>query len=139
MRRCAFILGFAALLSSPAAAQRSAPAPARAAPPAAPAPAPAPAPGGSIGMPVRMSVRTLIGICNENHGACLTYVLGAIDAFVATSVVNYGQTYLCFPPAVTNQQVANVAIAFLRAHPEAPDANAALVVLQGVRTAFPCH
>jgi hypothetical protein len=144
MRVFACFLGLAAVASGPAVAQQ------RPAPPVQPrlqqpAPAPvqpgpvrlAPAPAGPV-MPIRMTARSLTAICNENQGACLTYVLGAVDAFDAASVVNFGRVYICLPPQVTNQQIANVAIAFLRAHPEAQDANAGLVVIQGVRASYPC-
>ena len=130
MRACAFLLALAALTAGPAGAQRLAPAPA----PIRATPAPPP-----TTVPTRLTAKGLTTICSQNEGACLTYVLGAIDAFVATSVVNYGGTDLCFPAQVTNLQIATVAIAYVRAHPEAQDRNAALVVLQGVRVSFPCH
>jgi hypothetical protein len=139
MRWYAFFLGLAALLSSPAAAERRTPPPAPAPRPAAPAqPQAAPAPA-AVSIPVRVTARTLASICNENQGACLTYVLGAIDAHVAASIVNFGRTYICIPPQVTNQQIANVAVAFMRAHPEAQDSNAALVVIRGVTASYPCR
>jgi hypothetical protein len=135
MRACVFFLGLVALFAGPAAAQR--PAPQRLAPPPAPLQAtPAPMPST---VPTRLTAKGLGLICNQNEGACLTYVLGAIDAFVATSIVNYGRTDLCFPAQVTNMQIAGVAIAYVRAHPEAQDRNAAIVVLSGVRASFPCH
>jgi hypothetical protein len=135
MRWSAFFLGLA-LLSGPAAAQtRSVPAPA----PRQAAPAQAqPAPSGTM-MPVRATARALTAICNENQGACLTYVMGAIDSYVGTSLVNFGRSYVCIPPQVTNQQVTNVAVAFLRAHPEMQDTNAALVVIQGISVSYPCR
>lgn len=90
-------------------------------------------------MPVRATARALLGICNENQGACLTYVMGAVDAYVGTSIVNFGRAYVCIPPQVTNQQIANVAVAYLRTHPEMLDVNAALVVVQGVSASYPCR
>src|SRR5437764_14988383 len=121
MRLCALILAFAALLAGPAAAQRSVP-PLRPAPaPVRPAPAPVPAPVPMQPIPTRLTAKGLGAICNQNEGACLTYVLGAIDAFAATDIVNFNRIDLCFPPQATNLQIANVAIAFMRAHPEAQD------------------
>ena len=129
-------LALAALLASPAGAQRSTP-PQRLAPAPAPLQAtPAPMP---TTVPTRLTAKGLGTVCNQNEGACLTYVMGAIDAFVATSVINYGRTDLCFPAQVTNMQIASVAISYVRAHPEAQDRNAAIVVLQGLRASFPCH
>ena len=135
MRACPCFLAFAVLLAGPAIAQR--PAPPRLAPPPAPLQAtPTPMPST---VPTRLTAKGLAAVCNQNEGACLTYVLGAIDAFVATSIINYGRTDLCFPAQVTNLQIAGVAIAYVRAHPEAQDRNAAIVVLQGVRASFPCR
>ncbi|HEX4737885.1 MAG TPA: Rap1a/Tai family immunity protein [Allosphingosinicella sp.] len=140
MKSCLCVLGLAALVATPAAARQTR-APARTPAPApvqAPQPAPAPAQSG-LAIPVRVTARALLGVCSENQGACLTYVLGAVDSYVASSVVNFGRPYLCFPPQVTNQQIANVAVAYMRAHPEAQDSNAGLVVIQGVATSFPCR
>ena len=137
MRLCAFILGIAALLPSPAMAQARrapAPVPAQAQRQAQPQPQPTGTP-----MPVRATARSLLAICNENQGACLTYVMGAVDSYVGTSIVNFGRAYVCIPPQVTNQQIANVAVMFLRAHPEMQDTNAALVVVQGISASYPCR
>lgn len=145
MKSCVFFLGLAAaLLSSPVGAQTRRPA----TPPPAPAqrqatptstqPQAVPAPSGTP-MPVRATARGLTAVCAENQGACLTYVMGAVDAYVGTTVVNFGRAYVCIPPQVTNQQIANVAVAFMRAHPEMQDMNAALVVIQGVSSSYPCR
>lgn len=136
MKLSVLLVGLAALLSASATAQTP-----RAPNPAAPAPrqaTPAPAATG-IPMPVRATVRALLGICNADQGACLTYVMGALDSYVGTSIVNFGRTYVCIPQQVTNQQVANVAVAYLRAHPDMQDMNAALVVVQGVSASYPCR
>jgi hypothetical protein len=77
-------------------------------------------------------------VCNENGAACLTYVLGVVDSYVATTVASFGKPRLCFPPQVNNQQIANVAIAYVRAHPEQQNLNAAMPVILGVQAAFPC-
>jgi hypothetical protein len=136
MKLSALLFGLAALLCAPAAAQArgAAPAPHQ----AATAPPQAPAPTGTP-MQVRATARALTAICNENEVACLAYVTGAVDAYVGTSVVNFGRAYVCIPPQVTNRQIANVAVAFLRAHPEMQDMNAALVVVQGISVSFPCR
>jgi hypothetical protein len=126
MRWSVFLLALAAALPGPTFAQ------ARRAPTAAPAPTGTP-------MPVRATARALGAICNENQGACIAYVTGAVDAYVGTSLVNFGRAYVCVPPQVTNQQITNVAIVFLRAHPEMQDMNAALVVVQGVSASYPCR
>jgi hypothetical protein len=129
MRLSVLLLGLAALLPAAAAAQ-----PHRATASAAAQPQPTGTP-----MLVRATARSLGAICNENQGACIAYVTGAVDAYVGTSLVNFGRSYVCVPPQVTNQQITNVAVAFLRAHPEMQDMNAALVVIQGVSASYPCR
>ena len=120
MRYYAFTAALAALLAGPAAAQPSA---------------------ATIRVPTRLTAKELRTICRRDERGCLDYVLGAVDSFVATSVVNSGRTDLCFPPSTTNAQIAGVAIAYIRAHPQAEeeDRNAAIMVLQGIRAAFPCR
>src|ERR1700684_2469408 len=105
MRWSACFLGLAAFAPGPAVAQARAPAQTQ---PQIQRPAPAPAQQ-AIGMPTRITAGSLAVICGQNQPACLTYVLGAVDAFQASTVVNFGRAYVCFPPQVTNQQIANVA------------------------------
>src|SRR3954464_6399936 len=83
MRLSALLLGVAVLVATPAIAQpRRAPAPASA--------QPQPVPTGTP-MAVRATARSLGAICNENQGACIAYVTGAVDAYVGTSLVNFGR------------------------------------------------
>jgi hypothetical protein len=137
------VLGFAILCAAPAVAtqtrvpprvpatvQRQAPPLAQAQPPAQAQP---------VRYPTRVTAKALSAVCSENNAACLTYVLGVVDAYVATTIASFGQSHLCFPPQVSNQQIANVAIAYLHAHPEQQDANAATAVILGIQAAYPCR
>ncbi|MDB5692391.1 MAG: Rap1a immunity protein [Alphaproteobacteria bacterium] len=137
MKFGSYLFGLAAALAGPAmAAQARAPAPAPVQPQGQAAPAPPAAP--PVQYPTRVSVKQLTAVCGENGAACLTYVLGVVDSYVTTSIANFGRPHVCVPPQVSNQQVANTAIAYLRAHPGAPDANAAIPVILGVQAAYPC-
>ncbi|MEA3001696.1 MAG: Rap1a immunity protein [Sphingomonadales bacterium] len=131
------LFGLAAALAGPAAAAAApARAPAAVPPQAQPAPAPPAAP--AVQYPMRVSVRQLNAVCNENGAACLTYVLGVVDSYVTTSIANFGRPKLCIPVQVNNQQIVNTAVAYLRAHPGAQDVNAAIPVILGVQAAYPC-
>jgi hypothetical protein len=129
------LFGLAAALAGPAAAAPVG-APAALQPQAQPAPAPPAAP--AVQYPTRVSVRQLNAVCSENGAACLTYVLGVVDAYVTTSIANFGRPKLCIPAQLNNQQIVNTAVAYLRAHPGAPDVNAAIPVILGVQAAYPC-
>jgi hypothetical protein len=137
MKSTGLVLGLAAVLTTPAAAavQPRAPAPAARPPQVAPAPAPVQTPPPVI--PMRVSVTALNAVCNENAAACMTYVLGVVDGFVATTVSSFGRPYVCIPQQVSNQQLTNVAVAYLRAHPTQHQ-DAGIAVIRAVQASYPC-
>jgi hypothetical protein len=89
-------------------------------------------------VPTRVTARTLIALCNQDRGGCLTYVLGAADAFSSALVASRRPPVFCFPRGTTNDQIAQSAVRYLRAHPEEGGNNAGLVVLAGLTAAYPC-
>jgi hypothetical protein len=89
-------------------------------------------------VPTRVTARILTALCGQDRSACLTYVLGSIDAFAAALVAAGRPQAFCIPKGTTNDQIAQSAVAFLRAHPEEEGNNAALVILAAMRTRFPC-
>jgi Rap1a immunity proteins len=107
----------------PAQAQRP---PAQAQRPAAPA------------VPTRISARTLTALCGQDRSACLTYVLGATDAFASALVAAGRPQVFCFPKGTTNDQIAQSVVRYLRARPQEGNSNAALVILAGLQAAYPC-
>ena len=107
----------------PAQAQRP---PAQAQRPAAPA------------VPTRITARTLTALCGQDRNACLTYVLGATDAFASALVAAGRPQVFCFPRGTTNDQIAQAVVRHLRANPQEGGNNAGLVILAGLTTAFPC-
>ena len=125
----AIMLAGSALAQQPP--QRQAPRQGAQAPrPAAPAAAPR--------VPTRVTARTLATICGEDRNACLTYVLGAADAFASALVAAGRPQAFCFPAGTTNDQIAQSAVRHLRAHPEEGGTNAGLVVLAGLSATYPC-
>jgi hypothetical protein len=89
-------------------------------------------------IPTRVTARTLTGLCGQDRSACLTYVLGAVDAFASALVASGRPQVFCVPKGTTNDQIAQSAVAYLRAHPEEGGLNAGLVVLGGMKTSYPC-
>jgi hypothetical protein len=89
-------------------------------------------------VPTRVTARTLTGLCGQDRSACLTYVLGSVDAFASALVAAGRPQVFCFPKGTTNDQIAQSAVAYLRAHPEEGGNNAALVILAGMGTRYPC-
>jgi hypothetical protein len=89
-------------------------------------------------VPTRVTARTLTGVCAQDRSACLTYVLGAADAFASALVASGRRQVFCFPSGTTNDQIAQAAVRYLRAHPEEGGNNAGLVILAGLTSAYPC-
>lgn len=132
MKRIATMMA-AAMLVGTALAQP----PARPAQPAPRLPTPAPAPAAPQ-VPTRITARTLATLCSQDRGACLTYVLGSADAFASALVAAGRPQVFCVPRGTTNDQIAQAAVRYLRAHPEEANNNGALVILAGLQASFPC-
>lgn len=118
----------------PAQAQQRLPAQAQQRPQAQPQRPPAQAPR----VPTRVTARTLTAICAQDRNGCLTYVLGAADAFASALVAAGRPQVFCFPRGTTNDQIAQAAVRYLRANPQEGGSNAGLVVLAGLTASFPC-
>ncbi|HYD37547.1 MAG TPA: Rap1a/Tai family immunity protein [Allosphingosinicella sp.] len=118
-----------------AAAAAQAQPPARTQPPRLPTPVPAQA---APQIPTRVAARTLTALCGEDRSACLTYVLGSADAFASALAAAGRPQVFCVPRGTTNDQIAQAAVRYLRAHPEEANNNAALVILAGLQASFPC-
>ena len=89
-------------------------------------------------VPTRINARTLTTLCDQDRGACLTYVLGAADAFASALVAAGRPQVFCFPRGTTNDQIAQSVVRHLRARPEEGGSNAALVILAGLQASYPC-
>jgi len=78
------------------------------------------------------SANDLYSMCKGQSVACAGYVAGMADAFVRDGT-------LCLPPTnVTTRQLADVVMAYLRAHPEARGYSAASVGHVAFTQMFPC-
>ena len=132
MKRIGTMAAAAILLAGAAQAQAQRPAPRLPAPTAQPQAAQAPQ------VPTRVTARTLTDLCGQDRNACLTYVLGTVDAFASALVAAGRPQVFCVPRGTTNDQIAQAAVRYLRAHPEEARSNAALVILAGMQASFPC-
>ena len=143
MKRLAITAMAAILLAGSAHAQQPAPAqrpPAQAQRPPAQAqrpPAQAQRPAAPA-VPTRVTARTLTALCGQDRNACLTYVLGSADAYASALAAAGRPQVFCVPKGTTNDQIAQATVRYLRAHPEEANSNAALVVLAGLKAAYPC-
>jgi hypothetical protein len=97
-----------------------------------------PAPAAAQNAPGRANAGLVNRVCTENQAACLTYVLGSLDAFFAAMTAFGRPQTICIPPAVTNNQLMQVSAAYLRAHPEVANANGAEIVIAAIHRAYPC-
>ncbi|HEX8623964.1 MAG TPA: Rap1a/Tai family immunity protein [Allosphingosinicella sp.] len=89
-------------------------------------------------IPTRVTAQTLTNLCAQDRNACLTYVLGATDAFASALVAAGRPQVFCFPRGTTNDQIAQSVVRHLRANPREGGNNAGLVILAGLTAAFPC-
>jgi hypothetical protein len=124
----------AILLAGTAQAQQPAQRPQAQRPPAQAQRPPAQAPR----VPTRVTAATLTALCGQDRSGCLTYVLGAADAFSSALVAAGRPQVFCFPRGTTNDQIAQSAVRYLRANPQEGGNNAGLVILAGLSSAYPC-
>jgi hypothetical protein len=96
--------------------------------------APVPAPQ----VPTRVAAGTLTNLCGQERSSCLTYVLGAADAFAAALAAAKRPQIFCIPKGTTNDQMAQAAVRYMRANPNEANSNGALVVVAGLAAAYPC-
>ena len=122
--------------AQPRAPVRPAPQPAPVQPRQQPAPAQArPQPPQAV---MRASVRVLLGLCASDNGSCITYVVGAADAWTSAAASLGRPPLFCFPAGTSNLQIAQSAVQYLRARPQEGDSNAAAVLLGAFSTIYPC-
>ena len=72
----------------------------------------------------------------------LQHCIAAPDDFCAGyvgGVIDTSHALFCFPPDVTKRQIINVAIIYMRDHPEILQMFAPSLVIKAMRAAFPCN
>jgi hypothetical protein len=89
----------------------------------------------------------LSSMCEEKTAvdkiACLAYITGATDAIQSERAAGYDDQkgYLfpfCFHNGVIYQQITDVVVKYLRAHPETRNEAAPVLIARALEEAFPC-
>ena len=87
----------------------------------------------------------LLGVCSDGSGImqnyCNGYAVGVADALMAVNAMQangYPVPSACIPKDVKTEQVRDVVVQFLNAHPEKPHQPAAGHALVALQAAFPC-
>jgi hypothetical protein len=96
------------------------------------------APSPSPPVPARVTAQQLITLCAQERIACLGYIIGTTDAFAATLYASRRPQIFCVPQGITNDQVGQTVMAYVRAHPEEAQSSAAPVVIAGLSASYRC-
>jgi hypothetical protein len=73
-----------------------------------------------------------------NHGKCLMYMSGLVHGLVDASYHHGSPISLCIPDEATNQQVLDVALKYLKDHPESRDGLSAFLVPKAIIETWSC-
>lgn len=73
----------------------------------------------------------------EQYYSCATFFMGFADG-VDVGLINGGTRLYCFPEEGTRKQGMQVAVKYMRAHPENLHEPAALSIVLAWKEAFPC-
>ena len=82
--------------------------------------------------------------CSDgNQTICTTYVMGVYDAYKAMQDFseikeNDQKTGICDPTSVTSQQLTDIALKYVKEHPESRHYIAARLIIIAIKIAFPC-
>ena len=89
---------------------------------------------------------TLLSMCDQDVASCTSYVEGVADAMTLNMLLNQNNKgspqqmfWFCWPPHATNEQIKDVAINYIRKHPEDRHFSAAGLVGQALQKACPCR
>ncbi len=90
-----------------------------------------------------MNGNSLLEYCDAPKGSpawsvCFGYIQGAGDAFTASKGIEKAAPLYCLPAQATVGQVFDVAMAYLRGHPEKRQYDASSITLAALVEAFPC-
>src|SRR5690348_3802091 len=87
----------------------------------------------------------LLGVCSDDHhfnqAYCKGYAVGVADALMAANAMKangYEVPSACIPNNVKSEQVRDVLVQYLNAHPEKRHEPAAGHALLALQAAFPC-
>jgi hypothetical protein len=108
---------------------------------------------GSLGAPLTATAFTgneLLGVCNDGNtnnikfGLCLGFIKGVSEGFMIGERVfnpqpNQQRIPYCIPDSVTDGQIRDIVIVYLRQNPEWRHEGAVGAIVSSLRNAFPCR
>jgi hypothetical protein len=80
----------------------------------------------------------LFDYCNERSESCTSYIAGVTDALLMIDIA-MNKHMVCIPDKVLLGQATDVAVNYLRSHPEKRQFSAASMVTVALTQAFPCN
>ncbi|HEX2764772.1 MAG TPA: Rap1a/Tai family immunity protein [Allosphingosinicella sp.] len=95
-------------------------------------------PAAQATIPTRLTAKLLSDLCAQDRAACLGYVVGSTDSWAGALAAAGRPQVICIPAGVTNDQITQVTVRYVRAHPEEGGVNAAVVIFAALKSAFPC-
>ena len=95
---------------------------------------------GAQGVPAFESGDRLLAKCDQSADFCFGFVEAIADAMNAarSSGGTVGGWTACIPSGTANDQVRDIAMTYLRNHPEQRHASAASLIASALANAFPC-
>ena len=92
------------------------------------------------GVPAFESGDRLLAKCDQSADFCFGFVEAIADAMNAarSSGGTVGGWTACIPSGTANDQVRDIAMTYLRNHPEQRHASAASLIASALANAFPC-
>ena len=72
------------------------------------------------------------------QGICFGYITGAADVDAMDGAVFPEHRHTCVPDVVTNGQLIDVVIKYLKAHPEERHLASGVLIIKAIAKAFPC-
>lgn len=83
----------------------------------------------------------LLEVCDRPEAErefCRGYVAGVMDALAQVSADTGMPPFVCRPQGLVPSQIADVAVNYIKAHPETRHTGAAGLVINAAAAAFPC-
>ena len=86
-------------------------------------------------------IKGCTSVVQRDNALCIGYIIGVSDAMQAAQATG-GALFgwqACLPPSATAEQVTEVSVRFLIAHPEAQQSSASGLIAKALSDAFPFH
>jgi hypothetical protein len=80
----------------------------------------------------------LFRYCEQKSESCTGYIAGIVDTIMVTNVV-MKPSMICITGNIELGQAVDIAMNYMRAHPEGRQHNAASMVFVALSKAFPCE